>query len=342
MKLAVGFLTYREVSSKYLRDFLPSLEAALDFLSPGDYQVVAFDNSPAADRANFSLLESFNAGSLSSADGVGLIAKPRQALQYKTEGENLGFSRAYNILIGSAVAAGAEYFLVINPDTVIEPDALKKLVDALEADGNLASVAPKIRRWDFERREKTGFIDSAGLILKPGLKFYDLGQGERDRGQFDKALIIGPSGAAGLFRLSALVDVAENKKGKDDTQYFDEHFFMYKEDCDLDYRIFLAGHESRLVPEALIYHDRSAASSGTDLASVLRDRRQKSRQIRTWSFINQHLIFVKHWKKQNMASKMIISFQVMAMFIFSLILEQFLLKSYFSINKLSKGLTNIK
>jgi GT2 family glycosyltransferase len=330
MKLAVGFITYQESSARYLADFLPSLEAALAFLDSGDYQVMVFDNSSSGDRSDAAILEVFSA------------RQARQPLQYQTEGKNLGFSRAYNIMIRSALKMGAEYFFVINPDTLIEPDAIQKLIAALDTDASLASAAPKIRRWDFERKEKTGRLDSAGIILKAGLNFSDLGQGEEDRGRFDRADILGPSGAAALFRLSALAKVAEAGKDNVEVQYFDERFFMYKEDCDLAYRLFLAGYKSRLVPEALIYHDRTAASSGQGLSSAWSDRQRKSRQVRSWSFANQHLLFVKHWKKQNLASRLIIMARILIMFIFSLILEQFLLKSYWSVFKLSGGLTNIK
>lgn len=330
MKLAVGFITYQEASARYLADFLPSLEAALGFLDPGSYQAMVFDNSPAGDQSNAVVLEDFSAH------------QARKPLQYQTEGKNLGFSRAYNIMIRSALKMGAEYFFVINPDTLIEPEAIRKLIAALDAETSLASVAPKIRRWDFERKEKTNRLDSAGIILKAGLHFSDLGQGEEDDGRFDRAEILGPSGAAALFRLSALARVAEQGRNGGAAQYFDEHFFMYKEDCDLAYRLFLAGYESRLVPEAIVYHDRTAASSGQGLPSVWRDRQKKSHQIRSWSFANQHLLFVKHWKKQNLASRLIIMVRISIMFIFSLILEQFLLKSYWSVLKLSRGLTNIK
>jgi GT2 family glycosyltransferase len=154
------------------------------------------------------------------------------------------------------------------------------------------------------------------------LRFYDLGQGEKDDKRFDFFKIFGPSGAAGIFRLSALEKIKENN------QYFDEQFFMYKEDCDLAYRLFLAGFKSALVPSAIMYHDRTASSAGRGLLRKIFNRSKKSRQIRSWSFRNQHLIFIKHWTKQNLFSQAIIILRVLAMGVFSLILEQYLLKEY--------------
>jgi GT2 family glycosyltransferase len=330
MKLAVGFLTYNETTAAYLTDFLPSLEAALAFLEPTDYQASVLDNSTPGNDANLVAVENFNEGRVQNI----LPRRPYECLSY---GQNLGFSRAYNILIEAARCAGAEYFFMINPDTVLEPTAIKNLVAALDKDGSLGSVAPKILRWDYARHQPTSVIDSLGLILRPGLHFIDAGQGK----EYDAALvppdILGPSGAAGLFRLSALEKIAAPAG-----QYFDERFFMYKEDCDLAYRLFLAGYNSRLVSSATVYHDRTATSTGKGLWSYLRGRSQKSRQVRAWSFKNQQLIFLKHWKNQNFVNKFFIVYRALTMLIFSLILEQFLLKEYFGLGRGSWGLTNTK
>lgn len=318
MKLAVGFLTYNEATAKYLGDFLPSLEAALGFLKPDDYRIYAFDNSDRGQLANSQILQRY------------------ENIAYFCQGHNLGFARAYNVLIREAIKDGADYFLVINPDTLVEPEAIERLVAALAADGSLGSVAPKLLRWDFSGQGRTNLIDSLGLILEPGLKFIDLGQGDKDEEQKKAHAILGPSGAAGLFRLDALRKAAESHQGGAE-QYYDERFFMYKEDCDLAYRLFLGGYASRLIPEAIIYHDRTAAVSGQGIGDFWRNRQSKSRQIRAWSFRNQHLIFLKHWKKQNLVNKIIIGFKILGLFTFSLILEQFLLKEYFCIFRLLRG-----
>lgn len=323
MKLVVGFLTYNDSSAKYLADFLPSLKNALSFLEPSDYKVLAFDNSDKGNDLNHSALKAFGDNN-------------NNFLECLSAAGNLGFSRAYNILIRSAIRSDAEYFFIVNPDTFLEKDTISELVLALDKDGELASVSPKIRRWDFAANTKTRIVDSCGLVLKSGLRFSDLGQGEKDDKRFDSAHILGPSGSAGLFRLSTLEAIKEND------QYFDERFFMYKEDCDLAYRLYLIKAKSALVPSATMYHDRTAASSGEGVAKKIRDRRKKSRQIRSWSFRNQHLIFVKHWSVQSLISKIIIVLQVFVFGVFSLILEQFLLKEYKKIFVLSLALTNTK
>lgn len=322
MKLGVGFITYNEASAPYLPYFLPSLNKALDFLNPADYQILVRDNSSANHLNNRQALTTYQ-----EQLSIQLIRPELTA--------NLGFSRAYNLLIRQAQELGAVYFLIINPDTLLEPTAIQLLLQALEENKQLVSASPKLRRWDFINHQKTQYLDSVGLGLRPGLKFVDLGQGVIDRGQFDNQDILGPSGAAGLFRLMALRQIQE--KG----QYFDERFFMYKEDCDLNYRLSLQGGLSRLVPTAIIYHDRTIAAQPGCMAQWTA-RRQISRQVRAWSFLNQHLLFVKHWSDQDCIGKIIIIWRSFFYIIFSLILEQYNLISYYKWRRQQKVLTNIK
>jgi GT2 family glycosyltransferase len=315
MKLVIGFLTYNELSANYLEQFLVSLERSVSFLDRSDFKLIAYDNSNLNKQENHLIINNFNLNN-------------NNLVEYQTTGNNLGFGRAFNIIINQAVLLKSEYFLVLNPDMLIEPEAIKKLVEALDENQKLSALSPKIYYWDFLKQEKTKLIDSLGLILKPGLRFHDLGQGNYDQGQFDDLNIIGPSGAAGIFRVSDLEKVSFSDHNGD-RQYFDEKFFMYKEDCDLAYRFSLAGLKSKIVPEAIIYHDRSSGSKEQSLMNKILNRSQKNRQIRIWSLKNQNIIYAKYWKNQDIVNKFFIIFWFLSSFIFSLILEQFNLKTYF-------------
>ncbi|NTU99360.1 glycosyltransferase, partial [Candidatus Falkowbacteria bacterium] len=244
----VGFITYGETTLKYLPYFLDSLACQTDVT----LKIVCVDNTDGP-SANLDYL----------AD--------RREVEVISKGSNQGFGKAYNIMLTAANKAGAEYFFIVNPDVILAPDCLKRLIVALQKNQALSSVCPKLRRWDFEKKDKTEFIDSCGIVLRPSLQFFDLGQGEIDKGQYDSAEILGPSGAAGLFKMSALNSIKEGE------QYFDEHFFMYKEDCDLTMRLNLKGGKSELVPLALAYHDRTASGFGEGFLARINARRSKSR-----------------------------------------------------------------
>jgi len=276
MKLAIGFITYGELTAKYLPYFLDSLKKQ----AFTDSKVLAIDNSEqeANENKNF-------------------IQKSYPEIDFSWAGKNLGFGRAFNIMIKKASAMGAEYFLVLNPDVILEPDAIEKLVAVMEGDKTLGSASPKILKWDFSENKKTDNIDTCGIGLKTGLRFFDLGQGEIDNGQYDDIDILGPSGAGGIYRMSALTSPPTlskqyltprpllNRRGG--MEYFDESMFMYKEDCDLAYRLFLANFKAKLVPEAILYHDRTVASAEKGFLAFFRGRGGKSKQAKKWSFLNK-------------------------------------------------------
>jgi GT2 family glycosyltransferase len=155
---------------------------------------------------------------------------------------NTGFAKAHNDLIR---AYPAEYVLLLNPDAILRPDYLEKIIAALDARPDAASATGKLMRMDGVT------IDSTGIIMLRNQRHLDRGAGEPDRGQFDKPEdVFGPSGAAAVYRMKALNDVAI------DGQFFDEDFFAYREDADLAWRCRLMGWSSIYVPSAVALHKR--------------------------------------------------------------------------------------
>jgi len=303
-KLVVGFIAYGELTAKYLSFFLESLKSQ----TIKDFQIICHDNSEETDNPNQSFLSQ---------------NYPEVAV-LRAEG-NLGFAKAYNRLIVWAAAQQANYFLALNPDMILEPDAVERLIKAIESDTALGSASPLVLKWDFTKQEKSKLIDTCGIKLLSGLRFVDVGQNQLNQGQFEQTEILGPSGAAALYRVSVLEKIKEND------QYFDELMFMYKEDCDLAYRLWLAGYKSRLVPEAVIYHDRTAAGAGEGDLAVALNRKNKSRQVKRWSFFNQQIIFIKYWRLQNWHNKLAIVWYELKMIVFALFFEQYLLKEFFKL-----------
>ncbi len=117
----------------------------------------------------------------------------------------------------------------------------------------------------------------------------------------------------------------------------DERFFMYKEDCDLAYRLYLANFKTELVPTAIAYHDRSVSAKG-GIIQTWQDWRHRNRQTRIWSFVNQHLLWAKHWRREGLGSQILIGLQIILLGIFSLIFAPFLLNSYRLIRNNRRGL----
>lgn len=316
-KLAVGIILYNSATAKYLPYFLPSIKKQ----TWQDFIILAADNSEEKNNENLRFLN----------DNYFPSNKECQSrFEYRWSGGNIGFARAYNILIKQALEKGAQYFFVSNPDIIYNNDVFGQLVKALDSGNDLGSVCPKILQWDFKNKEKTNLVDSCGIQLKPGLKFVDLGQGEKDQGQCAGKEIIGPSGASAIYKMSALEEV------KHDGQYFDEMMFMYKEDCDLAYRLHISGYKSRCISQAVAYHDRTAAAGGQGSLQVSVNRRRKGRQVKEWSFLNQLIIFQKFWSSQNFSNKIAVLWYLAQMMIYISFFERYLLKQIKEFIKLRK------
>jgi len=310
-KLVIGFIAYGRLTGKYLPYFLPSLESQ----TFTDFKVVILDNSENRENQNKKYLHDHH----SNLD-----------IEYHFVGENIGFAGAYNKIIKKAFALGAKYLLVVNPDVILDAKTIQRMVDTLDKDGKLGSVSPKILKWDFPDNAKTTSIDSFGIKLMPGLRFVDIGQGEIDQGQFDEVEILGPSGACGMFRMKAL------KKIKECENYYDESMFMYKEDCDLAYRLKLAGYKSRLVRRAIAYHDRTVQGKGEGIFGLISARMGKSNQSVKWSFLHQQIIYCKYWRLLDAKNKLILIWHQIRLLGYMILFERYLFLELPKLHRLCK------
>lgn len=313
MRLYIGFITYGDSTSKYLPYFLPSLTNQ----SFKNFKILAVDNSEAADN-----------------DNAEYIKNNFPEIDLKQSGENLGFAKAFNLMISSAVSQGADYFLALNPDMILESNLIKELVKAMELDEKIAAVQPKILKWDFATNKKTGLIDSLGMALNSEHRFFDAHQAEADRPDLIvKKEIFGFTGAAALLNLKAMEDIAFTDGNR--KEYFDELMFMYKEDCDLSYRLRLAGWKIILESAAIIYHNRQVAAKGKSNLAIALNRSAKSKAVKQWSFLNQWILLLKlknlpfSWRV-----KLATSWYQFKSLIFVLLFEQFLLKEFIKLWRL--------
>jgi GT2 family glycosyltransferase len=172
---------------------------------------------------------------------------------------NLGYAGGHNQAIAEAVRQGIPWVLVLNSDVLLAPDFVEKLLAAAEAPGHerVGSLAGKILRAEGENLTPTNVVDSVGLHMTRNGRHFDLGAGEQDAGQYDApAEVFGVSGCAALYRTSALSDVRIS------TGYFDDDFFVYREDVDLAWRLRGRGHTALCVPSALAWHRRRNLPTG--------------------------------------------------------------------------------
>jgi len=160
-------------------------------------------------------------------------------------GENRGIAAAFNAGIE---ASGAEYVVLLNNDTELDPGLLEALVRAAEDRPESGLFASKLVDF-YDRR----VLDGAGDAMRLSGLPYRIGHGERDGGRFNKpGYVFGACAAAALYRREMLDEVGS----------FDEDFVSYCEDGDLSFRAQLAGYRCFYVPGAVVYHMGSASTGG--------------------------------------------------------------------------------
>ena len=162
--------------------------------------------------------------------------------------ENLGSCKARNQ--GIAIANG-KWVLTLDCDVILEKEFLNKIVSFAEGSGSsIGMFQPKILNMDRKR------IYSCGIHLSGLGRFYDIGKGKPDNGQFTAPkYIFGACSAAAFYSRQMLEDI------KDDMGYFDERFFFLVEDVDLASRAQRKGWKALFYPEAVCYHYGNSSSS---------------------------------------------------------------------------------
>jgi GT2 family glycosyltransferase len=167
--------------------------------------------------------------------------------------ENLGYTGGHNATIARAVEEGIPWVLVLNTDVVLAPDFLERLLaDAdVPEHARVGTFTGKILRADGPDLAPTRVVDSVGIRMTPNGRHFDVGAGTPDDGRWDRpAEVFGASGCVALFRTAALADA------KISTGFFDDDFFVYREDVDLAWRLRGRGWGARCVPTAVAWHRR--------------------------------------------------------------------------------------
>lgn len=179
-----------------------------------------------------------------SSDGT-VAYLQREGVPHLPLPENAGFARAMNL---GAARVRAGVILALNADTVVEPGAVPVLLEALEADPSLGGVQPRILQLEGEGapRDPDGArLYSAGQALTRGGRAIELGAGEEQSARYRRrAEVFGVCGAACLLRRELF----------DRLGGYDERYFSFYEDVDLNVRARARGWRFEYVPEAAVWH----------------------------------------------------------------------------------------
>src|ERR1041385_4193607 len=178
------------------------------------------------------------------------------AVHWIITSQNLGFAKAVNQAL--RVASG-KYFLLLNPDTRVEPGAVQRMADFLDLHPEVGIVGGNVAGFDGTHEPAsprsiptplTAFYRLSGLSRlfpkHPVFGKYNWSEWDANTGAFVEAV----SGSCMMLRRTML----------DQIGLLDETFFLYGEDLDLCYRAGQHNWKVYYLPEARIKHLKGGSS----------------------------------------------------------------------------------
>ena len=173
----------------------------------------------------------------SQDDTAGWIADHRDDVKLIRLGQNVSLAEAINTGMRSA---SGDYYLLLNPDILLAPDAIAQMVQVAQKYPKCAAVAAKLRLlWS------PHFLNGMGNLVGPISWGTDIGLGHLDLGQFDRLEEL-PSAC---FAATLVPAWTINEVG-----WIDEQFPLYYEDSEWCYRARVFGYTVQAAPAALVYH----------------------------------------------------------------------------------------
>lgn len=180
-----------------------------------------------------------------------------------TNTDNLGFAGGHNVGMQYAIDQGADFILLLNNDTEVDKDFLIELLKVVDTDKNIAAVGSKIyfaRGHEFHmdryREKDLGkvFWYAGGITDWNNVYGLHRGVDEVDNGQYD---------TTGETDFASGCSVLLSTKVLKEVGLFDDRYFLYYEDGDLQERIKRVGYKIFYAPKSVLWHINAASSGGS-------------------------------------------------------------------------------
>ena len=229
-------------------DTITCLQSLLPHLQKDDC-VFIIDNKSTDDSVNkiFNYLES-NHIDFTNATSTNLVTQFSKdtSVCFIQNAENLGFGAGCNVVIKQLNQLDSSFKSVwlLNNDAIVEENTLAELKSKMDGNPKLGAVGSIVLNYP----------DNGNLTIQnTGVKYYPLlGVGKLVNKNkklssidFTKNIKFDYiNGASLMLKVSALDEIGG----------FDEQFFMYFEELDLQLRLKEANYELTIVPESKVYH----------------------------------------------------------------------------------------
>jgi len=177
---------------------------------------------------------------------------------------NLGFTGGNNLAIKYAIEKhNRDYILLLNNDTIVDPDFLKNLYKCIKNNPKAGLITPKIyfeKNYEFYKSDYAP-SDKGKVIWYAGgsidwkhLSANHRGVDEVDYGQFDEVSRVDYATGCCLLVTREIVETVG---------LLDDDLFLYSEDVDYSLRVKEAGYDLLYCPDSLVWHKNAGSSGGS-------------------------------------------------------------------------------
>lgn len=201
-----------------------------------DYIALCLDSILQSDYQKIEVIVVDNA---SSDTSLSVIEKYKSKITLVVNDQNLGFAGGMNSGIRHAKG---EFIVTLNNDVVVEPSWLNRPIELLQMDTQIGIISCRQMVYG-----EDDVIDVLHTIQTPYLLSRPVGSDKRyslNPEYHNEKVVFGASGASVIYR----------KKLLDSYGGFDERFFAYHEECDIQTRAYYDGWKCLYVPSAVVYH----------------------------------------------------------------------------------------
>ncbi len=164
------------------------------------------------------------------------------------EDREMGYGDAIEHALALTPAGGEnEWIWLIHDDCAPDRDALRLMLEAVDARPQVAIVGPKLLGW-YDRDQ---ILEVGISIAGNGSRWTALERNEHDQGQYDSITeVMSVSTAAMLVRRSVFEELGG----------LDINLALFRDDVDLGWRAHVAGYTVICVPQAITFHAEASAS----------------------------------------------------------------------------------
>ena len=169
---------------------------------------------------------------------------------------NLGFAAAVNVGLRRA---SARYCVLLNPDTIVRPDAIARMLDVMAATPDAGIVAPKLINEDGSLQYSCRRFYTWRVLALRRTPLGRLFRDSRVVGEHLMADFDHEETRAVDWVLGACMCL--RREAMDQVGLLDERFFLYFEDVDLCHRMRRHGWRVLYHPPAVVVHEHRRESA---------------------------------------------------------------------------------